>query len=224
FKRLLKISGYYLFIGYLALWWIFVHLVNEGLPVYFLLGITLTVNSALLVYLFATRKIVFTNFHKYIIALFYIGGGCIFLTMIPYRQDGFAQYLIMGVFILIWVNDTFAYVVGRTLGRHKLFPSISPNKTIEGALGGVIFALIAAYLMSRFEPILSTVQWLSLAAVIVVTGNLGDLLESKFKRVAGVKDSGAIFPGHGGVLDRLDSLVFAAPFAYLMLILYTHVP
>ena len=130
----------------------------------------------------------------------------------------------MGIFILIWVNDSFAYLVGKTLGRHKLYPKISPKKTIEGSLGGLIFALAAAYIISQYEPILTMWQWMVLAVVIVVMGNLGDLLESKFKRVAGVKDSGAILPGHGGILDRLDSLVFAAPFAYLTLIIFTYVP
>src|SRR5690606_21566102 len=99
-----------------------------------------------------------------------------------------------------------------------------PKKTIEGFFGGVIFALIAAYLLSLSSKELTSAQWLILAAVLVITGSVGDLIESKFKRLAGVKDSGAILPGHGGLLDRLDSLIFAAPFAYLTLQIYSYVP
>ena len=143
--------------------------------------------------------------------------------MIPYQQNNFAKFLIMGIFILIWVNDSFAYLVGKTIGKNKLFPSVSPKKTWEGTIGGLVFALVAAYFMSKYETNISLMQWFILAIVIVVTGSLGDLIESKFKRAAGVKDSGAILPGHGGMLDRLDSLIFAAPFAYLTINIFNHV-
>jgi phosphatidate cytidylyltransferase len=143
--------------------------------------------------------------------------------MIPYKNNEFSKFLIMGIFILIWVNDSFAYLVGRSIGKAKLFPSVSPKKTVEGAIGGLLFSLAAAFLMARYEPSISSSQWMLLAVVIVVSGDLGDLVESKLKRLAGVKDSGALLPGHGGMLDRLDSLVFAAPFAYLTLTLFTYV-
>ena len=143
--------------------------------------------------------------------------------MIPYKENGFAKFLIMGIFILIWVNDTFAYLVGRSIGRTKLFPSVSPKKTVEGSLGGLIFACVAAYIMAGYETSLTLFQWILLAIVLVIAGNLGDLLESKFKRLAKVKDSGAILPGHGGMWDRLDSLIFAAPFAYLTLNIFSYV-
>jgi len=185
--------------------------------------LTITVNFVLLYYLFSKKDKVISTFQKFIIGLFYIGGGCIFLTMIPYKDNEFAKYLIMGIFILIWVNDSFAYLVGKSIGRTKLFPAVSPKKTWEGTIGGFIFTMGAAYIMARYEPIVNPLQWMILAAVIVITGSLGDLIESKLKRGAGVKDSGAILPGHGGMLDRLDSLVFAAPFAYLTLMIFTYV-
>ncbi|MEX0313573.1 MAG: phosphatidate cytidylyltransferase [Allomuricauda sp.] len=223
FKKIVRLKHYYIFVAYLALWWVYIYLVQDTVLITILMLLTITVNLALLVFLYSKKEKHFTGLQKFIIAVFYIGGGCIFLTMIPYKQNSFAQFLIMGIFILIWVNDTFAYLVGRTLGRTKLFPSVSPKKTIEGSLGGLIFALVAAYILSFYETNLTLWEWMTLASVIVIAGSLGDLIESKFKRIAGVKDSGAILPGHGGVWDRLDSLVFAAPFAYLVLNIFSYV-
>lgn len=223
YKRMIKLPGYHIFIAYLALWWAYIYLIDDKVLINILMFATISINFILLYYLFSGKEKPFNNLQKFIIGLFYIGGGCIFLTMIPYKDNEFAKLLIMGIFILIWVNDTFAYLVGKSIGRHKLFPSISPKKTIEGAVGGFVFALASSYFLAKYETNISLGQWLILATVIVITGSLGDLIESKFKRAAGVKDSGAILPGHGGMLDRLDSLVFAAPFAYLTLIIFSHV-
>lgn len=223
YKRMVQLRGYYVFVAYLGLWWAYIYLIQDKILINILMFITITVNFALLFYLFSGKEKFFNNLQKFLIGLFYIGGGCIFLTMIPYKDNDFAKFLIMGIFILIWVNDSFAYLVGKSIGRTKLFPSVSPKKTVEGTLGGFIFSLAAAYFMSKYEANLSLSQWLILASVIVLTGSLGDLIESKFKRAAGVKDSGAILPGHGGMLDRLDSLIFAAPFAYLTLIIFKNV-
>jgi len=229
YKRLVQLKGYHIFIAYLGLWWIFIYLVpdqiflNDKILINALMFGTLTINFALLVYLFSKKEKTFNTIQKFIIGLFYLGGGCIFLTMIPYKHNEFAKLLIMGIFILIWVNDTFAYLVGSLIGRTKLYAAVSPKKTIEGTLGGFTFAVTAAYIIGQYEPIINPAQWMILAAVLVAAGSLGDLVESKFKRVAGVKDSGAILPGHGGMLDRLDSLVFAAPFAYLTLNIFAYV-
>ncbi len=223
YKKLVGLEGRYIYMAYLALWWAFIYFVTDIWLVYALLICTLTVNFLLLYYLFSNKEKLFNTFQKFIIGLFYIGGGCIFLTMIPYTNDDFVKFLIIGIFLLIWVSDSFAYIVGRLLGRTKLFPRVSPKKTVEGALGGLVFALATAYLLAKYEPIITPWQWLVLAAIIVVAGGLGDLVESKLKRAAGVKDSGAILPGHGGMLDRLDSLVFAAPFAYLTLNIFAYV-
>ncbi|PRX53095.1 phosphatidate cytidylyltransferase [Flagellimonas meridianipacifica] len=223
FKRIVRIKGYHIFIAYLAIWWVFIHITQHALSITILLVLTLAINLGLMAFLFSKKKIRFTKVQKFCIAVLYIGGGCIFLTMIPYKENGFAKFLIMGLFILIWVNDTFAYLVGKSMGRTKLFPSVSPKKTVEGSLGGLIFACVAAYIMARYETSLTLFQWILLAIVLVIAGNLGDLLESKFKRLAKVKDSGAILPGHGGIWDRLDSLIFAAPFAYLTLNIFSYV-
>lgn len=146
----------------------------------------------------------------------------IFITKISFGIKDYNPKIIIGLFILIWTNDTFAYLVGKSMGKHKLFERISPKKTIEGFLGGVVFAAIAGFLISKFyirpNPEFSNTSiliWTIIALIVSIFGTIGDLVESKFKRVAGVKDSGAIMPGHGGVLDRLDSVIFVAPIIYL---------
>ena len=181
---------------------------------------TIGVNILLLFYLFSTKKKLHYTYQKFITGLFYIGGGCIFLTMIPYKDNEFAKFLIMGIFVLIWINDSFAYLVGRSIGRTKLFPRVSPKKTVEGAVGGLVATLVAAYFLAQYVPILTLVSWIIIALLVVVFGVLGDLIESKFKREAKVKDSSNFIPGHGGFLDRLDSIIFAAPFVYVYLHLF----
>ncbi|MDA9368875.1 phosphatidate cytidylyltransferase [Flavobacteriaceae bacterium] len=220
YKRITKLRGYYLFMAYLALWWLFIYLIQNKFTIALLLCATIGINIFLLTYLLSKKKQKLPKSMTFISGVFYIGGGCIFLTLIPYTTPEFAKMLITGIFLIIWMNDSFAYLIGKQFGKNKLYPSVSPKKTVEGAIGGLVFGLLAAVLIAQIDPLLSLYQWLLLATVVVITGNLGDLLESKFKRVAGVKDSGAILPGHGGMLDRLDSLIFAAPFAYLLIIIF----
>lgn len=227
FKKIIKLSGYYIFISFLGLWWLFIYLLEnfkqkQSLAL-ILLTATLLTNFFLLSELFNKNTSKYSNTVRFLISLFYIGSGCIFLTMIPYYEYHFAKSLIIGIFILIWVNDSFAFLVGKSFGKKKLFPSVSPKKTIEGFIGGLVFAIITAFILSKYHKDLEVWQWFVLTVVVVLTGTLGDLIESKFKRMAGVKDSGAILPGHGGLLDRLDSLVYAAPFAYLTLQIFAYV-
>jgi phosphatidate cytidylyltransferase len=127
--------------------------------------------------------------------------------------------LLLGFFFLIWTNDTGAYLVGRRFGKTRLFPSVSPNKTREGAIGGLILTLIVAALLSNFTTVISLVHILAIAAGISVTGTYGDLIESMFKRSVGVKDSGKLMPGHGGILDRFDGVLLSAPFTAIYLVI-----
>jgi phosphatidate cytidylyltransferase len=121
---------------------------------------------------------------------------------------------------MIWCNDTFAYLVGKSIGKHKLLERVSPKKTIEGFIGGIVFTLLASILISQFYTFFNVTLWIISALIISIFGTLGDLVESKFKREAGVKDSGNIMPGHGGILDRLDSAIFVIPFLYIFYLIY----
>lgn len=134
----------------------------------------------------------------------------------------FNHLLPLSVFIFLWTNDTGAYCSGSLFGKHKLFPRISPAKTWEGSAGGAVLVLVAAAIIAYFdrqsavnEPCLSMPQWLGLGLVVVLFGTWGDLVESLFKRTLGIKDSGTILPGHGGMLDRFDSSLMAFPAAVL---------
>jgi phosphatidate cytidylyltransferase len=129
-------------------------------------------------------------------------------------------HILFAFFFILWSNDTFAYLVGMVLGKHKLFEKISPKKTWEGTIGGIFFGLLAAFILSLFFKELVLWQWLIAAMIINISGIFGDLAESLLKRHFRVKDSGKIFPGHGGVLDRFDAVIFSAPllFCYLLLL------
>ena len=134
------------------------------------------------------------------------------------------------VFVFLWINDTGAYCSGSLFGRHKLFPRISPGKTWEGSVGGAVLVLAVAAAIHYFYPHieqelgLSMMQWMGLGLVIVVFGTWGDLVESLFKRTLGIKDSGNILPGHGGMLDRFDSSLMAMPAAVVYLYTLTLIP
>lgn len=128
--------------------------------------------------------------------------------------------IVFGVLVLIWTNDTMAYITGSLLGKKKLLESISPNKTITGTLGGIVFCVIVSVIISKyFSHRYSLTDWMAIGAIVAIFGTLGDLVESLLKRTAGVKDSGKIMPGHGGLLDRFDSFIFVIPFVFLYLCL-----
>lgn len=119
--------------------------------------------------------------------------------------------LFIGFMLLLWTNDTGAYLVGRSIGRTPLLPRVSPKKTVEGLLGGTLLALAAGWAIGQWWTVLSPAQWLFCGGVVAVASTVGDLLESALKREAGVKDSGTILPGHGGMLDRFDGFILALP-------------
>jgi len=187
-----------------------------------LLVIALVVSIKCILFLFYDSIQKISTSSKYLYLLGYIILPFVFITKISFGVNDYNPKIIIGLFILIWTNDTFAYIVGKSIGRTKLFEKISPKKTIEGFLGGILFAILAGYLISKYyikaNPEFSDrsiLIWISIAVIVGIIGTIGDLIESKFKRIAGVKDSGNIMPGHGGILDRLDSVIFVAPIIFL---------
>ena len=150
------------------------------------------------------------------------------LNVLAFQSDAegvhYVWTLPLSVFIFLWINDTGAYLCGSLLGKHKLFPRISPGKSWEGSIGGGILVMIVAvlvwYLLEQYDQNalgLSALEWAGLGLVIVIFGTWGDLVESLFKRTLGIKDSGHILPGHGGMLDRFDSSLMAIPAAVVYL-------
>ena len=234
FKRLIWLKELHIFLLFLFAWWLFIHLKLSDFSIYMLLLATLLTNISLILSLF-NEKTPLRKQHnntKLLISLLYIGGGCIFVPLIYRHEDNpnpnyffqnffnnESQITMIGLLCIIWASDTFAYLTGKAFGKHKLFERISPKKTIEGFLGGLVGAVIISILIDIYS-VRPMWQWITLAVVLVVTGTIGDLVESSFKRAAKVKDSGTILPGHGGLLDRLDSLLFASPFAYLTLVIF----
>lgn len=128
-------------------------------------------------------------------------------------------YLVLAIYVFLWCSDTGAYCVGSLLGRHKLFPRVSPGKSWEGSIGGGVLCLAVSQLVARYVTVLSPMEWAIFALVVVVFGTWGDLIESLLKRQMGIKDSGRILPGHGGMLDRFDSSLLAIP--AVVIFLYT---
>ncbi len=142
-------------------------------------------------------------------------------TQLGYIQSSVYNFEIpMGLLFLIWANDSGAYVFGVTLGKNRLFERISPKKSWEGFFGGLILALVMAYILSKYFNSLEQIHWLVIAVIAVVIGTYGDLVESMLKRSKDIKDSGSFMPGHGGALDRFDALLLAAPMVYLYLHLF----
>lgn len=137
----------------------------------------------------------------------------------PYLPDSFNGQRVLFIFILIWSSDTFAYLSGRAFGKRALAPGISPNKTIEGLLGGTLCTLLISFTGTWFFPEAAWWQWMLLALITVAASTLGDLFQSKWKREYGIKDSGNLLPGHGGFFDRLDSAFLAGPAVYVFLYL-----
>jgi len=141
-------------------------------------------------------------------------------SLLPHDNIIFSPGIIIGFFILIWANDTGAYLTGMSIGRHKLMERISPKKTWEGFIGGIIIASLIAWFLSGWLGVVDKIHWIIIALIVSVTGTYGDLIESMLKRSIGVKDSGTIMPGHGGFLDRFDSAIISFPLVYLFISLF----
>lgn len=170
-----------------------------------------------IVSLYQKSKQPFNDIAVTFLGILYASVPFLFFVALGFISDSFNRYIPLGFLIILWSNDTGAYLSGRSFGKHKLFERISPNKTWEGFLGGVLFAMLVALNLEQYFGSLAKWEWVLMAVIIGVFGTLGDLVESMLKRSLGVKDSGSILPGHGGLLDRFDGLLLAAPLVYLFL-------
>ncbi|NNL16601.1 MAG: phosphatidate cytidylyltransferase [Flavobacteriaceae bacterium] len=230
FKKLIKLKSFFPYIIFALIYGAFglIHHLISPIPgfneaIQILHVITIFVQLLLIKDLFSEKTIPLFESKRFILTTFYLTSGFLFMILIAEYYVMFNPNILLGSFILVWVNDSFAYLIGKNFGKQKLFPSVSPKKTVEGFLGGLFFACIASAAIAKFSYTFKFSNWLILAIVISVFGTLGDLIESKFKRQANVKDSGVIMPGHGGLLDRLDSIIFAAPFIFLVIKMLNHV-
>ncbi|WP_257350012.1 phosphatidate cytidylyltransferase [Pseudalkalibacillus decolorationis] len=150
-----------------------------------------------------------------LMATLYIGVGFLYLNETRALENGVES--IFFVLLIVWATDSGAYFIGKSIGKRKLWPVISPNKTIEGSLGGLGCAILVAVIYQMIFPIYSTVTLAILAAIVIgIFGQIGDLVESAFKRHYEVKDSGTLLPGHGGILDRFDSILFVLPILHIL--------
>ncbi|MBN1119249.1 MAG: phosphatidate cytidylyltransferase [Bacteroidales bacterium] len=165
--------------------------------------------------LFNKKGKIFETLSFSIVSVLYITLPLILLNWINYSSQGNFSRLVLAVFVLVWANDSFAYLSGLAFGKHKLFERITPKKTWEGFVGGLLATLIIARLLFSFTELNSVPEWEILALLIALASVFGDFVESMFKRSAGVKDSGNIMPGHGGILDRIDSLLFVFPVVFI---------
>ncbi len=215
------ISGIYLFLAMMGY--------NSGLtPATVFIPYLVSIIYLMVAELYMKAKDPINNWAYTMLSQLYIALPLSLLNVLAFRSNGYnIQYSYLAplsVFVFLWINDAGAYCVGSLLGRHKLFPRISPGKSWEGSIGGGLLVVAAAvlvwYVTTRYgvnDLGLSALEWAGLGLVIVVFGTWGDLIESLFKRTLGIKDSGNILPGHGGMLDRFDSTLMAVPAAVVYL-------
>lgn len=190
-------------------------------PQYLVLVLPLLLVSGLYSYMTKQKKrvaLIQTNLLGVVMLVFPLALLNFFLN--PQLIPGYhTPWFVLGMFVILWTHDTFAYLTGSMFGRHPLSKTISPKKSWEGSIGGFGFAIIAAFVISIFSPEMNVWSWLAIALIVVFFGTLGDLAESLLKRRAGVKDSGTILPGHGGALDRFDSVFFVSPLVLILILL-----
>ena len=152
-----------------------------------------------------------------------MGLGCFFIIAIGGNTDQYKPKNVLLFFVLIWTNNSFAYLIGKKVGKNPLFSRISPNKTWEGFFGGLAFSLLVIYFFRQFHSEFSIGFYMIITFIVSVLSTTGDLIQSRFKRYANVKDSGSLIPGHGGFFDRMDSAIFVAPWFYLIIHLKEYV-
>ena len=190
--------------------------INEKMS-YLILNVVLALTFLLFaVEIFRSKEISFVNIGTTILGVVYVALPLSLLTFLAFDTNNqYSYHLILSLFILVWLSDVGGYFAGINFGKHKLLERISPKKTWEGVVGGLVLCIIGSCILSQFFPIMSSYMWLVLGVLICVSSVIGDLIESMLKRSVNIKDSGNILPGHGGILDRFDSVLFVIPIVYI---------
>ncbi len=207
------ISGGLLFAGLAAV-------ANDWMEVKYLVALLPLAVIVFIAELYRNKPSPFENIALTLVGIFYIALPFGLLNFLYLHGDNITFILLLGFFVILWINDTFAYLFGITLGKHRLFERISPKKSWEGSIGGGLSSIVIAYVIASFDKSLPLIHWIAIAIIIVISGTLGDLVESMLKRSLNCKDSGTLLPGHGGILDRFDAVLISAPliFVYIQLI------
>jgi phosphatidate cytidylyltransferase len=217
-KTLLSISGLISILILLVLVIPQQYLIHIGVHFDVFPVIVLGVLTLLTITVISKNEYTFEDAAVSILTVLYVGYGFYAFLNVRLSENGLAMLFL--ILFMIWATDSGAYFVGKSLGKTKLWPAISPNKTIEGSLGGVLAALVVALIFQLIYPIFDTLIYaLFIAIVVGVAGQLGDLIQSAFKRYYGVKDAGTLLPGHGGILDRFDSTIFVFSLLYVLQLL-----
>ena len=190
---------------------------QSALPLLFLLYLLILFSSVILI----KREDILHGIIYSVFGQLYITMPLSLLMMVSYSYHhnlsvgGYDSSPLLALFVFIWVNDTAAYFIGSLIGKRKLIPHISPKKSVEGFIAGIFFTLLSSLIIAQSFPEFSSMHWMGFALTVSLFGTIGDLFESLIKRTYSVKDAGTLIPGHGGILDRIDSLLVAIPAAYL---------
>ena len=223
FQRIINFTN---LIPYIFLIIIFIYFLLDNNNYYLntpILISTLSINSYLTYDLF-NKKFPKTNkFQKFFLPVLYISGSSYFIILSQKVFPEFLYWITIYFFSIIWVKYTFAYIIGKNFGKNLLYKNISPKKTWEGFWGGLIFSIIGSVIYFNIQSNFNILFFISSAILLSILATIGDLIQSKFKRKANIKDSGSLIPGHGGFFDRMDSVIYSAPFYYLLLIFFKNV-
>lgn len=226
FYRLVRLQSYVpirflgVFIG--ALLFTLTFLIEDGIvPASYYIALFPLASFVFLIKLYKKDDVhPFINIALFYLGIVYVAVPFALINVLTFSNGSYSYEVIMGLLFLTWANDIGAYFTGILFGKTKLFERISPKKSWEGSIGGAVFAVLTAIIINPYFDGLNQLEWVVIALIVVIAGTYGDLVESHFKRSMQIKDSGSAIPGHGGFLDRFDSLLLAVPFVALFLKLF----
>ena len=216
FSRICNLSIIKSLIG-IVTYFLLIYLINNASNLsYILLGISILTNTYLLLNLLMNKSFRFKKIPSFLLLLCHITLSLFFLFQLPILNNSYEPTYILFLLIIVWTSDSAGYFFGIKYGKRKLMKSISPKKTIEGLVASLFFSMMISLIFGYIIDYKNLIEIVVIGFLVSVFGSAGDLIESKFKRQSGMKDSGNLLKSHGGIYDRLDSLIFTAPFIYLL--------